>query len=158
MSFTRTTLSITVVVLLLSILISLIWDQETQRNLKTIENWAEKNKIILNKEKNKEKEFKIEFNQNEWNNLLNKLNNTRYFEPLDLQYVNSFEFGFDIDLAKELIDYWRTKFNWKNQVNELNRFKHYKIQFEDITLHYVRANNFESNISKLYNKKFEQKK
>jgi hypothetical protein len=96
----------------------------------------------------KEEKFEIEYSQNDWDYLLQKLNNTRYFSPL--KQTKKFEFGFNIDYAKEMVEYWKTGFNWKTQVNKLNKYSHYRIKFNDLTLHYIRVNdNNNNNNSKL---------
>jgi pimeloyl-ACP methyl ester carboxylesterase len=50
----------------------------------------------------------------------------------------SFEFGFNPEYAEELVEYWKTKYNWKDQVTKLNRYPQFRITFNDTTIHYVR--------------------
>jgi len=87
-------------------------------------------------------QFKIDFNQSEWDNLKSKIASTRYFNPLDSNDVQKFEFGFDVDYAKELADYWKDKFNWKQQVDHLNKFPHFKFEFNGFNIHFMRVNTY----------------
>jgi len=88
---------------------------------KSVTEWAEANKIIIEKEKIKLKQFKIEFDQSEWDFLLKKLEMSRYFKPLNEKYSARNEYGFDPDYTQELVEYWKTNFNWKSQVDYLNK-------------------------------------
>jgi RNA-binding protein YlmH len=103
---------------------------------KEIEEWANSNLIKLNKNEIKLNKFKIEFNEKEWDSLVAKLNSTRYFD--ELNDIASFEFGFNPQFAKELVDEWKTNFNWKEKVDELNKFEQYKMVINDVTIHFVR--------------------
>ena len=62
------------------------------KKLEQLEQWAEENKITL--DKSQVQPFKIEFDQNEWDLLIKKLNRTRYFTALDEKYVKPFEVSF----------------------------------------------------------------
>ncbi len=106
---------------------------------KSVTEWAEANKIIIEKEKIKLKQFKIEFDQSEWDFLLKKLEMSRYFKPLNEKFVARNEYGFDPEYAEELVAYWKTKFNWKSQVDYLNKFPQFQIQINETTIHFVRV-------------------
>lgn len=106
---------------------------------KSVTEWAEANKIIIEKEKIKLKPFKIEFDQSEWGFLLKKLEMSRYFKPLNEKYSERNEYGFDPDYTQELVEYWKTKFNWKSQVDYLNKFPQFQIQINETTIHFVRV-------------------
>lgn len=135
-------------ILLLAVFIGVYQNYTSLKTVEKITKWAEENKLVFDKTKIKPDEFKIEYNENEWNLLKNKLELTRYFEPLDEKYVKKFEFGFDPEYAKVLVDYWKTKFDWKKQVDYLNRFPQFRVKVNDITIHYV---HFITNKDKLVN-------
>jgi pimeloyl-ACP methyl ester carboxylesterase len=46
-------------------------------------------------------------------------------------------YGADRSYVKELIEYWRTAYEWRFQESLLNRFKHYRMRIDDIALHYI---------------------
>jgi hypothetical protein len=123
---------------LLSAIAFVLYDDYTsESDFKRLEKWSDDNIIVIDKSKSQPKAFKVEFDQKEWNLLKAKLELARYFEPLSDKYVRRNEFGFDPEYAKELVDYWKTKFNWTKQVETLNRFPQFRVQFDDITIHYV---------------------
>ncbi len=127
-----------IVCTLLNNLTLLVNDFLITRKSKSVEKWAADNQLTVNSTPTP---FKAEFNQAEWNGLVQKLNQTRYFEALDSKYAPYFEFGFDIDYAQNLVDHWKSdNFNWSNQVDTvLNKYPQFKIQMDgDISLHYVR--------------------
>ena len=104
--------------------------------LTQIVEWAETNKIDV--KTSKAEPFKIQFDEAEWKKLVAKLENTRYFSLLDEKYVARQEFGFDPEYARELVDYWKSKFDWRKQVEKLNRFNQFKININDTVIHFVR--------------------
>jgi pimeloyl-ACP methyl ester carboxylesterase len=49
----------------------------------------------------------------------------------------SWAYGTDVAYLKELIEYWRTRFDWRGQEAELNRFPQYRVELHDIPLHFL---------------------
>ena len=47
------------------------------------------------------------------------------------------QYGTERSYLRELIDYWKKEYDWRAQEALLNRFDHYRVQMEDITLHYI---------------------
>jgi pimeloyl-ACP methyl ester carboxylesterase len=47
------------------------------------------------------------------------------------------QYGAERSYIRKLIDYWKTEYDWSVQETLLNRFDHYRVQMEDITLHYI---------------------
>ncbi len=45
--------------------------------------------------------------------------------------------GTSVAYLKELLDYWRTKFSWREQEAKLNSFAQYKVQIRGIDLHFI---------------------
>ena len=144
----KRTFRLSILVLALSVLFVVYDNYKTKEDLENLEKWAEENKIVIDKTKVQPTPFKIEYNENEWNLLKKKLELTKYFEPLDEKYVKKFEFGFDPEYAKVLVDYWKTNFNWSKQVDHLNRFPQYRIKINDITIHYVHVITNKDKLSK----------
>ena len=138
MALTKNILIISILVPLVPILIQEFLFHRIISDLNAIEEFSEKTKFNFDKNLIKEEKFEIKYDQDEWDYLIQKLNNTRYFKPL--KDSKKFDFGFNIDYAKELIDYWKNGFDWKKQVNILNKYSHYRVKHNDITLHYIRVN------------------
>ena len=39
---------------------------------------------------------------------------------------------------RELVDYWRTDYNWQQRIEHLNKHEQFKAHFDDVTVHFVR--------------------
>jgi pimeloyl-ACP methyl ester carboxylesterase len=46
-------------------------------------------------------------------------------------------YGTDVDYMRELVEYWRTEFDWRAQEARLNAFPQYKIPLHGIDLHFL---------------------
>lgn len=132
--------SLTTIVLIAGLAFS--WYKYSQykhkKDLVVLEKWSEENKLKIDKSNPGPKPFKIEFDKGEWDLLVQKLKLSRYIQPLDSKIVPINDHGFDPDYAKKMVEYWSTKYNWSERINTLNRFPQFRIQVDDITLHYVR--------------------
>lgn len=51
----------------------------------------------------------------------------------------SFQYGFNSNYLKQVVEYWRTKFDWKREEAKLNSVPHFKTQIEGLDIHFVRA-------------------
>jgi len=49
----------------------------------------------------------------------------------------NWQYGTDLTYLKELKAYWQTSYDWRAQERLLNRFSHFKVQIEDIDLHFI---------------------
>ncbi len=49
----------------------------------------------------------------------------------------TWEYGTDIGYLKDLLNYWQTEFDWNTQQQLLNQFDQYKMQVNDINLHFI---------------------
>lgn len=47
------------------------------------------------------------------------------------------QYGADIAYMKELVAYWRTKFDWRACEREMNRWPHFKTRIDDLDIHYI---------------------
>ena len=130
----RKALLISVIVVIVAVLFTKYEQVKSISEMKNIEKWAEQNKIRVDNLEKAEK-FKIEFDEHEWNLLKQKLSLSRYFTALE--DVPSFDYGFDPDYARELVDYWRNKFDWKQQVDYLNKYPQYRVKINETLIHYV---------------------
>ena len=45
--------------------------------------------------------------------------------------------GTSVAYLKELLDYWRTRYSWREHEAKLNSFKQYKVQIRGIDLHFI---------------------
>lgn len=77
---------------------------------------------------------KIAYDEEVVKDLHARLDRTRFEEPL----LDDFEYGFNGNYLKQLVQHWRHKFDWKKQVDYLNSFPHFFTQIEGIDVHFVR--------------------
>lgn len=139
MSFFNSTLKFSVVILVISILYKYYRLYQDEHLTKSLSEYGEAHKILVdNKAKFALAEFKVPYDEKEWQALLAKLETTRFFNALPEKHVSRNEYGFDPDYARELVAYWKTKFDWKQQVDRLNRFKQYKVRVNETPIHFVR--------------------
>ena len=45
--------------------------------------------------------------------------------------------GIDLDYLRQLVDYWRTGFDWRAQESALSRFNHEQLQVAGLSLHQI---------------------
>ena len=97
--------------------------------------YGKQNEVKLNRASIRKEDFKITYDEAEWKALQNKLDSTRYFNRLET--VPDFSFGFNPEYAKELVTYWRNSFDWKKQIERLNKYKQYRITINNTIVHYI---------------------
>nr|XP_020642300.1 epoxide hydrolase 1 [Pogona vitticeps]XP_020642301.1 epoxide hydrolase 1 [Pogona vitticeps]XP_020642302.1 epoxide hydrolase 1 [Pogona vitticeps] len=78
--------------------------------------------------------FKVETSEADIIYLHRRLDEARYAEPLEDSY---FHYGFNSTYLKKVVSYWRNHFNWKKQVEILNKFPQFKTKIEGIDVHFV---------------------
>ena len=66
--------------------------------------------------------------------LQRRLESARFVEPIS---GTQFNYGFNSDYLRKVVDYWKTGFDWRKQELVLNKFNHYKTQINGINIHYI---------------------
>ena len=66
--------------------------------------------------------------------LRGRLQNTRWPSVVEGQ---GWTRGTDLDYLSELVDYWRTDFDWRAQEAALSRFTHERVEVSDVSLHQI---------------------
>lgn len=66
--------------------------------------------------------------------LKGRLESARFVQPIG---GSQFRYGFHSDYLKKVVDYWRTKFDWRKQELVLNKYNHYKTQISGINVHFI---------------------
>ena len=127
-------------VLFFSFAIHFFFIFQEELNRKRVEEWSELNKIYLNESNATIVNFKVDFNESEWDFLKIKLKHSRHFKILNEKYVKRNEIGFDPEYAQELVSYWKNEFDWKSRVDYINKYPQYKLVINNgITIHYLRV-------------------
>jgi pimeloyl-ACP methyl ester carboxylesterase len=78
--------------------------------------------------------FTLAAPQAELDDLASRLDRTRWPDSVAGAGWN---YGTDLDYLKELVRYWRERFDWRAQERELNRLDHYRATIDGHGLHFV---------------------
>ncbi|XP_036758106.2 epoxide hydrolase 1 isoform X4 [Manis pentadactyla] len=73
--------------------------------------------------------FKVETSDEEINDLHQRIEKARITPPLEDSH---FHYGFNSNYLKKIISYWQNEFDWKKQVEILNRYPHFKTKIEGL--------------------------
>src|SRR5690242_8082803 len=46
-------------------------------------------------------------------------------------------YGTNLAYLKELIEYWRSRYDWRKHERDLNAFSHYKVTINDCPIHFI---------------------
>ncbi|MBI3462324.1 MAG: alpha/beta fold hydrolase, partial [Planctomycetes bacterium] len=66
--------------------------------------------------------------------LRERLARTRWPDTIE---GSGWEYGVDLAYLKELVDYWRTKYDWREQERRLNQFPQFVTEIDGIDLHFL---------------------
>jgi microsomal epoxide hydrolase len=66
--------------------------------------------------------------------LRKRLELARFVEPIE---GTQFNYGFNANYLKQVIEYWKTKYDWRKQEKELNKFNQFTTQIEGINIHFI---------------------
>ncbi|XP_004375950.1 epoxide hydrolase 1 [Trichechus manatus latirostris] len=78
--------------------------------------------------------FKVETSDEEINDLHWRIDKTRLRPPLEESY---FHYGFNSNYLKKILSYWRNEFDWKKQVDIINKYPHFKTKIEGLDIHFI---------------------
>ena len=81
--------------------------------------------------------FKIDIDQSVLDDLQARLNLTRWPDEVT---DSGWDYGSNLDYMKELVEYWRTDFDWRAQEAKLNAFHHFKSEVDGLDIHFIREN------------------
>jgi pimeloyl-ACP methyl ester carboxylesterase len=66
--------------------------------------------------------------------LKDRLKRTRYPDQIEGAGWN---YGTNLEYLKELLDYWRDRFDWRDEERRLNRFEQFKMKIDGLDVHFV---------------------
>jgi pimeloyl-ACP methyl ester carboxylesterase len=78
--------------------------------------------------------FKIHVPDTVLKDLKDRLAGTRYPDQIE---GAGWDYGTNLEYLKELIEYWRTKFDWREQERRLNRFEQFKTKIDGLDVHFI---------------------
>ena len=80
------------------------------------------------------RKFTIKVEETILTDLKSRLSKARI--PESLPGVN-FEYGFNSDTLKKVVEYWQKSYDWRKQEKELNKYPNFKTQIEGLDIHYI---------------------
>jgi microsomal epoxide hydrolase len=80
--------------------------------------------------------FKIEVSDAVLKDLRERLDRTRFPDEVP---NTGWEYGANLTYIKELVEYWRTRYDWRKHETDLNRLPHYKATVDGLELHFIHA-------------------
>ena len=78
--------------------------------------------------------FKIDVSDSVLDDLRARLERTRWPDELP---GTGWDYGSNLDYIKELVEYWRTKFDWRAQEKLINSFSHFKTEVDGLGIHLI---------------------
>ena len=78
--------------------------------------------------------YKIEIPDSVLDDLKSRLERTRWPDELP---DTGWDYGSNLDYVKELVEYWRTKFDWHAQEKLINSFSHFKSEVDGLNIHFI---------------------
>jgi pimeloyl-ACP methyl ester carboxylesterase len=78
--------------------------------------------------------FKIHVHDEVLNDLRERLARTRF--PSEIP-GSGWDYGTNLSYLKQLIAYWRDRYDWRKHEAELNRFAHFKADVDGLKLHFI---------------------
>ncbi|KAL1131024.1 hypothetical protein AAG570_012262 [Ranatra chinensis] len=93
------------------------------------------------------KPFKIKFSETMVQDLLRRLQNTRELTP-PLEGAG-FQYGFNSDYLKSIINFWKTEYNFQERETFLNQYPQFKTQISGLNIHFIHAKPDKSKIGKV---------
>ena len=78
--------------------------------------------------------FKIQVSDEILKDLRQRLDRTRFPDEVP---DTGWEYGSNLAYIKELIEYWRTRYDWRKHEAQLNRFAHFKADIDGLDVHFI---------------------
>lgn len=90
--------------------------------------------------------FRINVPESTLKDLKERLAKTRF--PSEIEQ-SGWDYGSNLAYMKELVAYWRTTFNWREQERKLNQLPQFKTTIDGISLHFVHQRSSQPNATPL---------
>ena len=82
------------------------------------------------------REFRVEVSDDELADLKNRLANTRFPEA---ETPEDWSQGVPLGYAQELVEYWRSEYDWRAREAYHNRFPQFKTNIDGLDIHFIHA-------------------
>ncbi|KFR10522.1 Epoxide hydrolase 1, partial [Opisthocomus hoazin] len=132
----------------------LVYWLRSRHKIKTIEMgdgwWGSGERPLKGKEDESIRPFKIETSDKEIEDLHRRLEQARYAPPLEGAAFHygfhssqkkrqgpACHYGFNSSYLQKVVAYWRNQFDWRKQVEVLNKYPHFQTTIEGIDIHFI---------------------
>lgn len=122
------------VALVLGAVVALVFLRKKKGPLKAQDNWWGVGSQPQEPEDDSIRPFNIETTTEEIDDLHRRIDQTRSFPALE---ESQFNYGFNSGYLEKVVSYWRNNFDWRKQVEILNKYPHFKTKIDGIDIHYV---------------------
>ncbi|XP_037230718.1 epoxide hydrolase 1-like [Falco rusticolus] len=116
----------------------LVYWLRSRHKIKTIEMgngwWGSDERPLKGKEDESICPFKIETSDKELEDLHRRLEQARYTPQLE---GAAFRYGFNSIYLQKVVAFWRNQFDWRKQVEILNKYPHFRTTTEGIDIHFI---------------------
>ncbi len=86
--------------------------------------------------------FKIRVDEAVLRDLKERLARARFPDQIE---GAGWDYGVDLNYLKELVEYWRTRYDWRAQERKLNQFNHFKTNIDGLDVHFIHQRSKEKN-------------
>jgi pimeloyl-ACP methyl ester carboxylesterase len=80
--------------------------------------------------------FRIHVDDSVLSDLRSRLAQTRFPDQIE---ATGWEYGTPVDYVRELVEYWRDKYDWRAQEARLNQFPHFRTRIDGQSIHFIHA-------------------
>jgi pimeloyl-ACP methyl ester carboxylesterase len=80
--------------------------------------------------------FRIHVDDSVLEDLRRRLAQTRFPDQIE---GTGWEYGIPLDYVRELVDYWRDKYDWRAQEARLNELAHFRSRIDGQSIHFIHA-------------------
>ncbi|NWS81086.1 HYEP hydrolase, partial [Toxostoma redivivum] len=96
--------------------------------------WGSGERSLKGKEDATIRPFKIETSDKEIEDLHQRLDRFRFTPHVE---GAAFHYGFNSTYLRKVVAYWRNQFDWRKQVEVLNKYPHFHTTIEGIDIHFI---------------------
>ncbi len=88
------------------------------------------------------REFTIQVSDETLADLQNRLSRTRFPDQIS---NSAWDYGSDTAYMRELVEYWRTSYDWRKHEADLNKLPHFQTEIDGLDMHFVHVKSKELN-------------
>ncbi|MBN3302926.1 HYEP hydrolase, partial [Amia calva] len=118
----------------LGLLVCVLFFRKKEESLETEDGWWGEGQAPASGEDESIHPFKVQTSSEEIEDLYRRIDQTR---PIPSLEQSEFNYGFNSAYLGKVVSYWRNQFDWKKQVEKLNKYPHFKTKIEGLDIHFI---------------------